>query len=156
LEKQKNYKEFIILSLSTLFGIGYITGAGTIASLLGVGLFLLIKNNFLFFIVTLLVIILSLPLTTEAEKILTKKDPKEVVIDDLAGALVSLLFIPKKAPFIISAFFIFRLLDLLKVPPANILEKKKGYKGIVGDDLIAGLYTNFLIQGVRLLLKISS
>ncbi len=156
MEKQKNYKKFIILKLTTLLGLGYIRGGGTLASLLGVGIFLLIKNNLSFFAFTLLVIILSLSLTTRAEEIIGKKDPKEVVIDDLSGQLLSLLFIPKKIPFIILAFFIFRLFDLLKIPPADILEKKKGSAGIVGDDLIAGLYTNVLLQAVRFILKISS
>lgn len=156
MEKQTDYKKSIILTTSSLLGIGHIRGGGTLASLVGAGVFILIKNNYLFLLITLLTIILSFCLSGPAEKILNKKDPKEVVIDDLAGSLLSLLFIPKKVPFVILAFFIFRLFDLLKIPPADILEEKEGSLGIVGDDLIAGFYTNLLLQVVRLLLKIFS
>jgi phosphatidylglycerophosphatase A len=66
--------------------------------------------------------------------------------------LVTFLFIPHDPRFIITGFFLFRMFDMLKVPPANILEKYSGGKGIVGDDLIAGLYANVILHLARLVI----
>jgi phosphatidylglycerophosphatase A len=79
-----------------------------------------------------------------------------VVIDEFSGQFIALLFIPKEAVYIFLGFTLFRMFDILKLPPADILEKNKGSLGIVGDDLAAGLYANLLIQLARFILKISS
>jgi phosphatidylglycerophosphatase A len=143
--------------LSTLFGVGYLPLlGGTCASLLGVFIFLVFKSNFVFFIFTLVVVVLSFPLTSWGEKFFKEKDCQKIVIDDLCGMLLSLVFIPKEVGFIISAFIIFRFFDFFKVYPANKIEHLKGGWGIVGDDLIAGLYTNVVLQGAKFALKISS
>jgi phosphatidylglycerophosphatase A len=86
---------------------------------------------------------------------LGQKDSKQIVIDELAGILVTFLFVPKVFSFLVVGFFLFRLFDIIKVFPANRLEKKKGSLGIVGDDLIAGVYANLVLQFLRLVLNIS-
>jgi phosphatidylglycerophosphatase A len=70
--------------------------------------------------------------------------------------LVSLLFIPTDTRFAIAGFFLFRIFDAIKIPPADEVEKFKGAKGIVGDDLVAGIYANLMLHGLRLTLKIFS
>jgi len=99
---------------------------------------------------------ISFPLSSEAERIFKEKDSPKIVIDDFCGMLLSLLFLPKKSLFIFLAFILFRVFDFLKVPPANYIEKKEGGVGVVGDDLIAGFYTNLLLHSLRFILKISS
>jgi len=141
------FKSFIKI-FSTFFFIGYLPLIpGTFGSLAGLLLFYLVKNNplsliFAFFIVTVLGFLICGP----AEKIMRKKDPSCVVIDEVSGMLLSLLFIPYDLKLAIIGFFIFRLLDTLKPFPISRLERLKGGLGIMSDDLMAGIYTNIVLQ----------
>jgi len=152
----KDILKKLIVVFSSLFGIGFLPIlGGTCASLVAILFFLLFKNSFHFFIFSSIIVISSFPLSTYAEKIFKEKDSSKIVIDDFSGMLVSLLFLPKKGVFIFLAFILFRMFDFLKVYPANLWEKLEGGKGIVGDDLIAGFYTNVILQFLRVILKIS-
>ena len=93
-----------------------------------------------------------------AEKLFGKKDCKYIVIDDFSGMLIVFLCLPHTAApiFIPAVFFLFRMLDMLKIPPANIIERYEGAKGVVGDDVVAGLYSLVVIQAVRAILAIIS
>jgi phosphatidylglycerophosphatase A len=154
----KNFFENkLCLIITTLFGIGYLPLIpGTSASVLAIIFFFLIKNDFYFFLLTAISLHLSFSFTTKAEEIFKEKDCKKIVIDDFSGMLISLLFLPRQIRWAFASFFLFRIFDLLKIYPANKLEKFKGAKGIVGDDLVAAIYTNLVLQLVKLLLKISS
>jgi phosphatidylglycerophosphatase A len=139
-----------------LFGIGFIPGCpGTAGSLFGLLFVWLAGNQVLFFLITLFSCSLAFLVAGKAEKLLGQKDSKQIVIDELAGILVTFLFVPKVFSFLVVGFFLFRLFDIIKVFPANRLEKKKGSLGIVGDDLIAGVYANLVLQFLRLVLNIS-
>lgn len=152
----KSLFDKINLSIATLFGVGFTPLCpGTASCLVAVLVFLILGNSIYFFLFTLLSLILSFPASARAEEIFGVKDCKRIVIDDFSGMLITLLFIPKRVEFIISAFFLFRMLDMLKIPPADRMERLKGARGVVGDDLVAGIYANLILQVVRLLLKIS-
>lgn len=152
----KSLFDKINLSIATLFGVGFTPFCpGTASCLVAVLVFLILGNSIYFFLFTLLSLILSFPASARAEEIFGVKDCKRIVIDDFSGMLITLLFIPKRVEFIISAFFFFRMLDMLKIPPADRMERLKGARGFVGDDLVAGIYANLILQVVRLLLKIS-
>lgn len=69
-------------------------------------------------------------------------DPSIVVIDEVVGMWVSLLFLPPTLPAIVVAFIAFRAFDILKPPPAAQLEKIPGGWGIMLDDVVAGVYSN--------------
>ena len=73
-------------------------------------------------------------------------DPSEVVVDEAAGMFMSLAFLPTSWEFVLAAFFIFRVLDVIKPWPANVSERLPGGWGVMADDLIAALYTNLLLQ----------
>jgi phosphatidylglycerophosphatase A len=151
-----NLKDKIIIGLASLFGIGFIPGCpGTAGSLFGLLFVWLAGNQVLFFLITLFSCFLAFLIAGKAEKLLGQKDSKQIVIDELAGILVTFLFVPKVFSFLVVGFFLFRLFDIIKVFPANKLEKKKGSLGIVGDDLIAGAYANLVLQFLRLALNIS-
>jgi len=68
-----------------------------------------------------------------------------MVIDDFAGQLVTFLFVPFDWRLFWAGFFLFRMLDMLKVFPANWMEKQNGSLGVVGDDIIAGIYANIIL-----------
>ena len=67
-------------------------------------------------------------------------DPSEVVVDEVAGQWISLLFLPVEPLALIAGFVCFRIFDILKPPPARGLERLHGASGIMADDLAAGVY----------------
>ena len=81
----------------------------------------------------------------EMEK-LYGQDPSAVTIDEVLGMWISLLFLPKSIVVIVAAFFIFRALDVFKPWPARTFDRKHGGWNIMLDDVIAGIYTNLILQ----------
>jgi len=99
-------------------------------------------------LLTIAVIAIGFLVCGRAEKAMAKNDPRFVVIDEVSGMLLSLVFIPYDIKLVVLAFILFRVLDTLKPYPAGRLERLKGSVGIMSDDLIAGLYTNLILQVV--------
>ena len=143
-------QKFIVKILSTFFYVGYLPLIpGTFGSLAGVFLIYLINAYALNYVLfTLVIIIIGFLVCGQAEKAMRKNDPRCVVIDEVSGMLLSLIFIPYDIRLVIVAFLLFRVLDTLKPYPAGRLERLKGSIGIMSDDLIAGLYTNLILQVV--------
>lgn len=138
--------------VSTFFFAGYFPLApGTFASMVAIFLFYLIKGNFLIYLALLLsLMLLSFSVIPEAVNIFQKKDPRHIVVDEIVGMLLGLIFIPyNNFGLLISAFLLFRILDTLKPYPINKFQEIKGALGIMGDDIIAGLCTNIVLQIVR-------
>ena len=79
-----------------------------------------------------------------------EKDPGRVVVDEIAGQMVALLFVRPTALVLLAAFLLFRVLDVLKPWPARRLEDLPGGSGIMADDLMAGLYANLILHGLAL------
>jgi len=80
------------------------------------------------------------------EQALGVEDPGPVVIDEVVGMLVSLLFLPGTWPVILAAFLAFRVFDIVKPWPAGRLEHVPGGWGVMADDVMAGIYANLTIQ----------
>jgi phosphatidylglycerophosphatase A len=85
-----------------------------------------------------------------AEALLGEKDPGCVVVDEIAGQLVTLLPLPTTAGVLLVGFLGFRVLDVLKPWPARRLEAIRGGSGIMADDLMVGLYANLILHGLAL------
>lgn len=79
------------------------------------------------------------------EEFFGEKDPSGVVLDEVMGYWISVLFHPFNWTIVILAFFIFRILDIIKPFPAGRLQKLNGGLGIMIDDYIAGVYTNIIL-----------
>ena len=78
---------------------------------------------------------------------MTKKDHPSIVIDEVVGFIFAMMFVPVTWQNLIIAFFIFRFMDIMKPPPANWIDRKFSNSfGIVGDDIVAGIYSNVLLQ----------
>ena len=73
-------------------------------------------------------------------------DPAEVTIDEVLGMWISLALLPKNIFIIVSAFFLFRLFDIIKPFPARKFDAMHGGFGIMMDDVIAGIYTNIILR----------
>ncbi|MGH7798872.1 MAG: phosphatidylglycerophosphatase A family protein [Candidatus Binatia bacterium] len=90
-------------------------------------------------------ILIAIGLADQAARILGKKDPPIVVIDEIAGfALAN--FMTEGIAGLILAFVLFRFFDIAKVFPAAPLEALPGGAGIVLDDIMAGLYTFLVLR----------
>lgn len=139
--------------LATLFGMGYSPLApGSWGSLLTLILvwFFVPENFYLLGGIAILIFFISLWAGTGAEKVY-EKDNRKIIIDESCGMLISILFLPKRLFLYILAFVVFRFLDVIKPPPAKVCEKLKGGLGITLDDVVAGIYTNLIMQALILL-----
>jgi phosphatidylglycerophosphatase A len=81
-----------------------------------------------------------------------KKDDQRIVIDEIMGYFLTMLWIPKTLLFISVGFLLFRLLDIAKPFPCRQLEKVRGGFGVVLDDVFAGIYANVALQLLRILI----
>lgn len=82
-----------------------------------------------------------------AEILFQEQDPGKIVIDEVAGYLVTMAGVPLSWKTVLAGFFLFRLFDIVKPPPARWLDLhlKNGY-GVVLDDVAAGVYACLLLH----------
>ena len=86
-------------------------------------------------------------ITAEAEKIFGEKDPPCIVIDEITGFLWTMFFVPPTLACIFLGFILFRFFDIFKPFPVRILhDKLPGGYGVVGDDVMAGIYSNIALH----------
>ena len=120
---------------------------GTMGSLGGLAVYLLVKDSdILHAFMILFLFFLGVLFAGEAEKVYKRKDAKMIVIDEACGMLLALFFVPCTAYSVILGFFLFRIFDILKPPPARRMERLTGALGIMFDDIVAALYTNIILQ----------
>ncbi len=140
----------IFMFIATGAGTGYLPRApGTWGSLLGVALWFVCRDLEppLYTGVILGLFILGTVSAGAAEKIADRADPGLVVIDEVVGQMIALIGAPHHPAAPVLAFFIFRVLDILKPFPANWLDRHiHGGLGIMLDDVAAGLYTLLLMH----------
>jgi len=142
---------FTVRFLASGFFTGHIPVApGTCGTIVAIPLYLLLISTLqgwfyagAVFAVTLFAIWIS----GSAEKTYGRKDPPQVVIDEIAGFLLTMTAIPPTAMYIAMGFVLFRLFDILKPQPAGwINSRMHGGSGIVLDDIVAGLYANIVLH----------
>ena len=144
------FRERALLFVATGFFIGTVPFApGTFGSLIGLPVcFLLSRLNLLQSVIYILVFILvAIGIASAAEKILKQKDPGQIVIDEIAGLMVTFAGLPFNLKTALAGFIIFRVFDILKPFPIRILERRVGGgTGVVLDDVLAGVYGNLILR----------
>jgi len=145
-----------ILLLATGFGVGYSPVApGTLGTLIAIPIYYFLSEipSPLYEITLIGFFFLSVWLSENAEIFFGKKDDPRIVIDEVIGFLITMLWVPKTIRFIIIGFFLFRFFDILKPFPIRRLEKRlKGGFGVVLDDVAAGVYANIVLRLIYLLI----
>jgi len=183
-KRRRTFVDYVALVIATC-GVGYLPFApGTLGALVGVGLYLSIwsglyavleanaqgtGSNLLYvftpqlafmLVLTFATTMLGIWAATRTEKVVQRKDPSIVVIDEVAGQMIALL----SGPFwvhtwwsILSAFLLFRLFDIWKPYPIRRLESLESGLGIMADDVLAGIYAlianSVLISGYLLIVR---
>ena len=145
-----NFSEKAAVFLATGFYVGNIPFApGTFGSLIGLPLCFLLAGIHLpaAIIAALIIIGLAIWIANVAAKTLKRKDPGCIVIDEIAGMVVTLIGLPFNLTTVVTGFILFRILDILKPFPIRILDKRvSGGLGIVADDVVAGIFANALMR----------
>jgi phosphatidylglycerophosphatase A len=164
----RSLSDYFALAFAT-WGVGYGPLApGTFGSAVGVGLYLLLREGIIRIVssyarnysltyelvesfrvalmlgVIAVVTALGIWAASRTEKILARKDPGIVVVDEVAGQLITFLFIPLWMSLnwwiLIAGFLLFRLFDIWKPYPIRRLEALESGLGIMADDILAGVY----------------
>jgi len=138
----------------TFFGIGHLRpGPGTWASAVTMLLWYAgarqLPQSFLVpaaLAITVVVTLIGIPAATIVERECGRHDPGFVVIDEVAGQMLSLVAAPLRWKTLIAGFILFRVFDVLKPPPVHHLERLPGGTGIMLDDIGAGLYALIVVQ----------
>lgn len=169
----RSAKDYLALAIATC-GVGYLPLApGTWGSLVGIGVYLLVRGALMkvFFdlgprynfnllhiaygvIALELAVILAIALAgiwaaSRTELLSGRKDPGKVVIDEVVGQFIALI----PVPFVLGtawwaailAFILFRVFDIVKPYPARRLESLESGLGIMADDVVAGVYAAMVV-----------
>ena len=146
---RNNISGSLIKLISSVFYIGYSPFLpGTLASLAGfLAYVFFIRGNTVGHLGTVIICtVIGFVLSDKAEKIFKRKDARQIVIDDFNGMLIGMLFLPYNLKLAVIGFIVFRVMDGLKPYPIYKIDKWKGALGIMGDDILAGVYTNIILQ----------
>lgn len=140
--------------VATFFGAGRLRpGPGTWGSLATVLLWWLLASYLpaaarvpLIVLLMVATVAIGIPAATLEARGCGKKDPSHVVIDEVAGQLLTLIAAPILWRALLAGFILFRAFDILKPPPIRRLERLPEGTGIVVDDLGAGVYGLIVLQ----------
>ena len=140
--------------VATFFGIGRLhPGPGTWGSAATVLLWWLVARSispawqpWAAVLLAAVAVLAGIPAATRVARASGLKDPQFVVIDEVAGQLITLIAVPIAWQSLLLGFILFRGFDIVKPPPVRSLERLPDGVGIVIDDVGAGLYALALMQ----------
>ena len=145
--KKKYFSDLFVKAVVTFLGTGYFPWApGTMGSLAGI-LIAWFAGPF-FFIYLLIFAVLGFAVSKPATRIFTSSDPSFFVIDEVVGAMISVILIPGSLVLYLTGFLLFRLLDVAKPWPIAIIQKMKHPWAIMGDDVLAGIFANLVLRAL--------
>jgi phosphatidylglycerophosphatase A len=126
--------------------VGYIPGApGTYASIIGCAILYMLPVASLFSCVALVLGIAVISVISVNNLSYDGEDPSYIVIDELAGMFAAMAGHKITLLSLFIGFILFRLFDIMKPYPIRQLERLKGGYGVVADDVVAGIFANFLL-----------
>ena len=141
----------VLLLIGSIGPLGHAPASGTVAvAVAGIPLYL-VMHYYLslgwYIALTVVLAAVSVVVHDIGDRILGEKDSRKLVLDELVGYAVAMTAVPATWQLIVLGFFLERGIDIAKIPPANVIERRvRGGLGVVGDDVIAGLYTLLLLH----------
>jgi phosphatidylglycerophosphatase A len=138
------------LFVATCGYVGYVpVASGTFGSAAGLAVFAAVRRSESVAVemaVIALFLVVGVWSSNIAERHFGGVDPAPVVIDEVAGMLITLALLPVNVYGVIAGFLIFRLLDVIKPWPADRLERLHGGTGVMADDAMAAVYANLALR----------
>jgi phosphatidylglycerophosphatase A len=134
-----------ILAIATGAGSGYAPiASGTVGSVVGLALWLALTglSPLGYALAALGVAGVGIWAAGRASEIFRRHDDGRITIDEVAGMLFSLAWLPARPEVAALAFVLFRIFDIWKPFPAAAAERLPGGLGVMADDLVAGVYAN--------------
>lgn len=148
----------LAVALATVGGVGRApVASGTVGTLVALPLVPAVaalhgRSPVASLAVVVAVTIIGIWAAGRAEEDLGGHDHSHIVIDEVVGILVAALFLPPTWLAVVLVFFLFRLFDVVKPFPASFFDGRiEGGLGVVGDDVVAGVYAGI---ATRLLLAV--
>ncbi|MEM7304931.1 MAG: phosphatidylglycerophosphatase A [Pseudomonadota bacterium] len=143
------------------FAFGFGTGLapvapGTFGTLAAIPIYLLMEDLMLpaYCGVLLILCLFSIFIAGRSSQQLGVHDHSGIVIDEIVGFLLTMTLAPQGWGWILAGFLLFRLFDIIKPWPINILDRRvSGGLGIVVDDLMAGIYGGLSLLVIEWLLN---
>ena len=153
--KRRNELDRLVQAVVTALGIGCLPVApGTWASAAAVLLVALVHwiapahETILLGGVVALLTPPAVVFSTRFSRFENHPDPSKIVIDEILGQVFCLLWVPVSLLSLLAGFVIFRFFDIAKPFPVRSIERLPGGIGIVGDDLVAGLYAGLSLKAL--------
>ena len=150
--------QIIIRALATGLFVSYLpplvfkykknTGAGFLGTLWGVALVLVFPRDAMLYLIAMLTFwVFAVIICKKVQfKGYTGHDNPKIVIDEMAGYITAMAFLPRTWPYLAAAFVLFRTFDTLKPWLVKTFDRMENAFGVVFDDVAGGLMANILIQ----------
>jgi phosphatidylglycerophosphatase A len=153
-EKDSSHRPLVSLAIATVFGIGYVPVApGTFGSAAGLILWMVLPGStFVQAAAIVALFIVGSIAGSAAERYFRRTDPRQVIIDEVMGMLITLFLnrVSLKGAFL--GFLFFRATDVIKPYPSNRLERLPGGIGVMADDAMAAIYANVALRATIFIL----
>lgn len=138
--------------IGTVFYVGRFPFApGTMGSLVALLVWYILKPLMidpLFLLITGGVFFIGIAVSTVLIDVWNEKDPKEIVIDEWVGMWISLYLVPHTILWGLVAFFFFRVFDILKPGPVQVMDDMDDAIGVMMDDVVAGILACLVTQSL--------
>ena len=124
---------------------------GTVGSLVALVMWFILKPSIidpLFLLLTGVIFFVGIAVSTLLIEAWNKKDPKEIVIDEWVGMWISLYLVPHEIIWGLVSFFFFRLFDIFKPGPVQIMDDMDDSIGVMMDDVVAGILACLVTQSL--------
>ncbi len=143
-----NPKNYWAAVCATLGPIGWLPAPGTWGTLIGFAIGVLLANQpwYPFFVLGFCAV--SWFVVAKALPFFSTKDPNQIVLDEVAGALLTFVLIPFSLPAFIFGFLFFRMFDITKLAGVGYFERYGGATGILLDDFWAALIAGLLVRAL--------
>lgn len=151
---ERSFGQRCLLLVGSVGPLGHCPASGTVTvAVVGVPLVWLAGHYgmplWAYLVVTVALTFFGVWIHQVGDRILGEKDSRKLVIDELVGYAVAMIAIKPTVQLLVLGFFVERAIDIAKLWPANWVEKRwPGGWGVVGDDVVAGLYTLILLHAL--------